>query len=53
MTRIQRDQRMKSAKKLLKRFGMKSTRSYFKWKHLINTNGSVGVRVRIHLVQKT
>ena len=45
---IQRNQRVKSAKKLLKRFGMRLIRSYFKWKRLINIDFSK----RIHLTQK-
>ncbi|CAF3622506.1 unnamed protein product [Rotaria sordida] len=45
---MQRDERVKSARKLSKRFGIKSTRSNSKWKRLINTDFSG----HISLVQK-
>ena len=48
ITSTRRDQRMNSAKQLLKRFGTKPTRSYSKWKRLINTDFSG----RIQLIQK-
>lgn len=43
-----RKQRVISAKRLLKKFGLQPTRSYSKWKRLINTDFSG----RIQLVQK-
>jgi hypothetical protein len=48
MTCAHREKRMNSAKQLLKRFGMRPTRSYSKWKRLINTDFSG----RIQLIQK-
>jgi hypothetical protein len=48
ITSEQRNERIKSAKILLKRFGTKPTKSYSKWKRLINTDFSG----HINLVQK-
>jgi hypothetical protein len=48
ITPEQRNQRIKSAKKLLKKFRTKPTKSYSKWKRLINTDFSR----QINLIQK-
>jgi hypothetical protein len=49
LTALHRQQRLNSAKLILKRFGIRSTRSYSKWKRLINTDFSG----RMQLIQKT
>ncbi|CAF4702284.1 unnamed protein product, partial [Rotaria sp. Silwood2] len=48
ITSLHREQRMNSAKQLLKRFGRQPTRSYYKWKRLIHIDFSG----RVQLIQK-